>query len=125
MSKVLLIDRDVSQGNMIADILKTSSQEIVFVHSVDEAIAIFHREQFDLIFLDVAPEKNALAAVQGVIKGVEDILKKRVPFIVLAKSFSESASLLDTTGVDVLLEIPAHSEQLKPIVEQFVGCKIK
>ena len=50
--------------------------------------------------------------------------QKRVPLVVVTKSFSESSFLLDTAGVDVLVEVPVHTEQLFQIIEQFVGCKL-
>lgn len=45
-----------------------------------------------------------------------------MPLVVITKSFSESSFLLDSGEVDVLLEYPAHLEQLAQVVEQFVGC---
>ena len=106
----------------MADTIKSHSHEIVTVHSIEEAAAIFRREKFDLIFLDIVPEKDALASVNHVRKSAEEVSEKRIPLIVVTKSFSESSFLLDSGDVDVLLEIPAHSEQLNQVVEQFVGC---
>ena len=124
MPKILVIDRDISQGNSLADSIRKSPLEISVVHSVEEALAIFHREPFDLLFLDVAPEKDPLAAVQSVRQAADAVFQKRVPLVVVAKSFSESSFLLDTAGVDVLVEVPVHTEQLFQIIEQFVGCKL-
>ncbi|MYL82803.1 response regulator [Desulfovibrio aerotolerans] len=124
MKKVLLIDKDISQGNILADAIRHSSREIIIVHSVQEAVSLFKREPIDLILLDIVPEADAAATVEGVRKGVEDVLKRKVPLIVLAKSFSESAYLLERADVDVLLEVSAHADQLNQIVEQFIGCTV-
>jgi len=125
MAKVLLIDKNISQGNLLADAIRHSSREIIVVHSVQEAVSLFKREPIDLILLDIVSEADAAATVEGVRKGVEDVLKRKVPLIVLAKSFSESAYLLERADVDVLLEVGAHADQLNQIVEQFVGCAVK
>lgn len=125
MPKILLIDRDISQGNSIATAIRKSPLEVAVVHSVEEAAAIVRREPFDLIFLDVVAEKEPLAAVQTVRAAADAAMQKRAPLVVVAKSFSESAFLLDTAAVDVLLEIPVHNDQLYRIIEQFVGCKLK
>ena len=125
MPKILLIDRDISQGNSLANAIRISPLEVAVVHSVEEAAAIVRREPFDLVFLDVVAEKDPLAAVQTVRQAADAAMQKRVPLVVVAKSFSESAFLLDTAAVDVLLEIPVHTDQLYQIIEQFVGCKLK
>lgn len=122
MAKVLLIDKNVSQGNMLSDSIKGPSAEVVFVHSVEEAVAIFKRETFDLVILDSSFETDAAAAVKSVRKSCEAASEKRIPLVVVAESFSDSSFLLDSGEVDVLLEYPAHLEQLKQVVEQFVGC---
>lgn len=123
MAKIMLIDKDISQGNLLADMLKQSPHEVIFVRSVEEAVGIFKREPIDLIVLDIVPETDAAATVDGIRQGVEAVLQRKVPLVVLAKSFSESSYLLDRADVDVLLEVSAHSTQLNQIVEQFVGCK--
>jgi DNA-binding NtrC family response regulator len=125
MPKILLIDRDISQGNSIANAIRKSPLEVAVVHSVEEAAAIVRREPFDLIFLDVVAEKEPLTAVRTVREAADAAMRKRAPLVVVAKSFSESAFLLDTAAVDVLLEIPVHNDQLYQIIEQFVGCKLK
>ena len=125
MAKVLLIDKDISQGNILADAIRHSSREIIVVHSVQEAVSLFKREPIDLILLDVVPEEDAAASVASVRKGVDEVLKRKAPLIVLAKSFSESSYLLERADVDVLLEVAAHADQLNQIVEQFVGCTVK
>ena len=125
MPKILLIDRDISQGNSIAAAIRKSPLEVTVVHSVAEAAAIVRREPFDLVFLDVVAEKDPQAAVKAVREAADAAMQKRAPLVVVAKSFSESAFLLDTAAVDVLLEIPVHNDQLYQIIEQFVGCKLK
>ena len=40
MPKILLIDRDISQGNSIAAAIRKSPLEVAVVHSVEEAAAI-------------------------------------------------------------------------------------
>ena len=125
MPKILLIERDISQGNSIATAIRKNPLEVAVVHSVEEAAAIVRREPFDLIFLDVVAEKDPQAAVQTVREAADAAMHKRAPLVVVAKSFSESAFLLDTAAVDVLLEIPVHNDQLYQIIEQFVGCKLK
>ena len=67
MPKILLIDRDISQGDSIASAIRKSPLEVAVVHSVEEAAAIVRREAFDLVFLDVVAEKDPQAAVQTVI----------------------------------------------------------
>jgi CheY-like chemotaxis protein len=122
MPKILLVDRNVSQGNAVADSIRSQLKEIAFVHSVEEAVAIFKRETFDLALLDVSSEADPLAAVQRIRKSAAAASEKRMPLVVITKSFSESSFLLDSGDVDVLLEYPAHVEQLGQVVEQFVGC---
>lgn len=122
MPKILLVDRNVSQGTVLADSVKGHLREVAFVHSVEEAVAIFKREMFDLALLDVSAEADALAAVQQIRKSAAAVSEKRMPLVVITKSFSESSFLLDSGEVDVLLEYPAHLEQLAQVVEQFVGC---
>ena len=122
MAKVLLVDRNVSQGNMLADPIKSHATQVAFVHSVEEAVAIFKRETFDLVILDVSFEADAAAAVQRIRQSAAAAAEKRIPLVVVTKSFSESSPLLDSGEVDVLLEYPAHLEQLQQVVEQFVGC---
>lgn len=122
MSKTLLIDRNISQGNLLADAIRSRSYEVDVVHSVAEAEAILKREPFNLIVLDVSFEADAGQAVANVRKDAAAASEKRLPLVVVTKSFSESSFLLDSGEVDVLLEYPAHVEQLQQVVEQFVGC---
>lgn len=122
MSKTLLVAKNVAQGNILADTIKGQAYEVDVVHSVDEAAAIFKREPFDAIVLDVSFEADAKAAVMRVRESAAAASEKRTPLIVVTKSFGESSFLLDSGEVDVLLEYPAHVEQLRQVVEQFVGC---
>ncbi len=122
MPKVLLVDHNIAQGNILANTMRSRSYEVDIVHSVAEAEAIFKREPFDLVVLDVMPEADAKAAVQHIRKSAAAASEKRMPLIVVTKSFSESSFLLDSGEVDVLLEFQAHAEQLNQVVEQFVGC---
>lgn len=125
MAKVMLVDKDMSQGNMLADMIKQTHHEVVLVHSVAEADGIFKREPIDLVVLDIVPEADAALAVAGIREGIDAVLQRKIPLVVVAKSFSESAFLLERGDVDVLVEVPTHADQLKQIVEQYVGCKVK
>ena len=122
MAKVLLVDRNISQGNILADSIKGPGKEVAVVHSVEEAVAIFKRETFDLVLLDVSSETDPAAAVRHVRESAATVSEKRIPLVVVTKSFSDSSFLLDSGEVDVLLECPAHVTQLQQVVEQFVGC---
>ncbi|EFL52463.1 response regulator receiver protein [Solidesulfovibrio fructosivorans JJ]] len=122
MSKTLLIDRNIAQGTILADTIKGQAYEVDVVHSVEEAEAIFKRETFDAVVLDVSFEAEAKDAVKRVRESAAAASEKRTPLIVVTKNFGESSFLLDSGEVDVLLEYPAHVEQLRQVVEQFVGC---
>lgn len=110
MSKILIIEDDVSIHNVIEELLKKENHSTYNAYSGTEAILMLEKEKYDLILLDLM-----LPAISG-----EEIIKKvkDTPIIVLSAKISSEDKvncLLD--GANDYITKPFDSKELIARVE--------
>ena len=108
MAKILIIDDDVSIGNMIETALLKAGHEAWRAYSGTEALLLLEKEQPELILLDLMLPGMTGEEVLGLIRRQGD-----VPVIVLTAkdALSEKLELL-TNGADDYITKPFDIEEV-------------
>lgn len=110
MSKILIIEDDISIHNVLEELLKQKDYEIFNAYSGTEALLLLEKERYDLILLDLM-----LPGLSG-----EEIIKrvKDTPIIVLsAKVSSDDKVACLLSGASDYVTKPFDSKELLARIE--------
>lgn len=110
MSKILIIEDDISIHNVLEELLKQKDYEIFNAYSGTEALLLLEKERYDLILLDLM-----LSGLSG-----EEIIKrvKDTPIIVLsAKVSSDDKVACLLSGASDYVTKPFDSKELLARIE--------
>ena len=86
--RVLVVEKQLFMRRLLGDVLnQLGISRVVKVSSIDQAAAVFNQNQVDLIFLDWAPDMDAL----GFLAQVRNTNSSRDPFVpvIVVTAYSE------------------------------------
>jgi two-component system response regulator AtoC len=115
MSKVLIVDDETAQRNIVASILRSAGHSIYEAASVDAAIEQVHESRPEVVLTDLKmPGKSGLALVEQ-ISGIE-----QQPEVVVITAFGsvETAVRAMRSGAYDYLNKPLEREELLLVVER-------
>ncbi|MDY6843635.1 MAG: response regulator [Thermodesulfobacteriota bacterium] len=113
MKKILIIDDDLDYLNIWKIVLENNSFEVITASTGEEGLALFHKENPDLIILDIMMETPD----KGFRVGEE--IKKKVG--VLGTPIIIASATTDRTNIDIDRQmdwIPAEIYMEKPLTEE-------
>ncbi|MEG3617628.1 response regulator [Magnetovibrio sp. PR-2] len=121
--RVLVVEKQLFMWRLLGDVLnQLGVTRVVKVSSIDQAFAVFNQNQVDLIFLDWAPDMDAL----GFLAQVRDTKTSRDPFVpvIVVTAYSECMHVCKArdAGMTQYLAKPISARRLygriKSIVER-------
>jgi len=118
--KVLLAEDNVVNQKVAKRFLEKLGCQVTVAADGLEAIEIFQRELFDLIFMDVQmPKMDGYEATRSIRKMQGE--GKRIPIIALtANAMSDQVNLCMASGMDEFLSKPLDSAKLREMLHRFL-----
>jgi two-component system, OmpR family, response regulator len=116
-TKILLVEDDPNLSLVLKDYLEILMYETIFADNGEDALDLFHSEQFDLIILDVMlPKKDGFTIAKEIRKN-----NKEIPIIFLtAKNLKEDRIKGFQLGCDDYITKPFSTEELSLRIEAII-----
>lgn len=116
-TRILLVEDDPNLSLVLKDYLEILLYETVFADNGEDALELFHSEQFDLIILDIMlPKKDGFTIAKEIRKN-----NKEIPIIFLtAKKLKEDRIKGFQLGCDDYITKPFSTEELSLRVEAII-----
>ena len=114
---LLFVDDDHAQLNLISELMKSQGLSHICCSTVYEALEVFKKQSFDLIFTDINISDT---------KGF-DLVKRikssnpSVPVIAFSGSSSLTESEFIAAGFDGFLQKPCHAYQLMDVIAKYIS----
>lgn len=120
-ARVLVVDDTAINLTVFASLLKRTELKIDTAESGDEAIALFAKEPYDVIFLDhMMPEKDGVETLKEM-KAMTDTPNSGTPIICLtANAISGMREMYTNAGFDDYLTKPIDAEKLETMLLQYL-----
>jgi CheY-like chemotaxis protein/HPt (histidine-containing phosphotransfer) domain-containing protein/two-component sensor histidine kinase len=120
-ARVLVVDDTAINLTVFASLLKRTELKIDTAESGDEAIALFAKEPYDVIFLDhMMPEKDGIETLKEM-KAMTDTPNTATPIICLtANAISGMREMYTNAGFDDYLTKPIDAEKLETMLLQYL-----
>jgi signal transduction histidine kinase/ActR/RegA family two-component response regulator len=120
--RILLAEDNVVNQIVATRILEKNGHSVIRASNGEEALALFSRETFDAILMDVQmPVMDGLMAT-GKIRERETQTKSHVPVIALtARAMQEDESICIDAGMDAYLSKPLQSEDLLRTLDELTA----
>lgn len=116
---VLVVEDDAVVGMAVTKLLSNLGFIATLVHNGQEAVLMANRIPYSLILMDIQmPKMDGIAATREIRKQ-ETKSQKRVPIVALTATADHQACT--EAGMDAFLSKPITMEQLRPILERYVG----
>ena len=119
--KILFIDDDVVQLNLVSELLKSQGFTPSICNKSLDALALIQKTKYDLIFSDIQmPDMNGFELVER-IRMAQFENAKTVPVIALSASSNIPEQKYIEAGFSGFLEKPFTLGQIVRVVEQYLG----
>ena len=117
--RVLAVDDHEANRLLVSELLRAQGIEAVVAASGEEALQLWRRESFDMIFMDIQmPEMDGIEATHR-IRSEEH--GKRIPIIALtAHAGAEEKARLLSAGLDDYLSKPVSEAQLSHMIKRWM-----
>ena len=117
--RILFVDDDISQLNLLSELMKKHNISYVCCSSAYEALKVFERQLFNLVFTDLN-----IAEVKG-FELARQIKEKNsnIPIIAFSASSPLIESELRAAGFSGFLQKPFNVTKLMEIIEEFTSFK--
>ena len=119
MGKILIVEDDLNNVEILQRLLKTQHHEVAVTHDKITAVELANQEVFDLIMMDVeildAPdgEQNKFAGLEATQSIKSESLNKQTPIIACtAQVMMDERSRIMDAGCDELASKPYNFEEL-------------
>lgn len=120
-AKVLVVDDAPVNLTVFKGLLSSTKIQIDTAQSGDEAIGLFKKKQYDVIFLDhMMPEKDGIE-VLGEMRGLKDTPNDATPIICLtANAISGMSEMYINAGFDDYMTKPIDPDKLEGMLLKFL-----
>lgn len=120
-AKVLVVDDAPVNLTVFLGLLSSTKIQIDTAENGDEAIGLFKKKQYDVIFLDhMMPEKDGIE-VLGEMRGLKDTPNYKTPIICLtANAISGMSEMYIKAGFDDYMTKPIDSDRLEGMLLQYL-----
>ncbi len=118
--EVLVAEDNKMNQKVIEFLLKQQGAYCTFATNGLEAIDLYKKKDFDMIFMDIyMPEMNGYDATK-IIKKSDKYTQKAIPIIaVSASAFQEDIENARRSGVDAFLAKPIDNKKLKAVLQKY------
>lgn len=119
--KILFIDDDIVQLNLLTELLKREGMALHTCHSALEALQILQEGHFDIVFSDIQmPDMNGFELVERIrTSNFENA--KTMPVIALSANSHLTDAKYRETGFSAFLAKPFTSQQLFDVIYRYAG----
>lgn len=120
-AKVLVVDDAPVNLTVFLGLLSSTKIQIDTAENGDEAIGLFKKKQYDVIFLDhMMPEKDGIE-VLGEMRGLKDTPNYKTPIICLtANAISGMSEMYIKAGFDDYMTKPIDPDRLEGMLLQYL-----
>ncbi|MDR0413054.1 MAG: response regulator, partial [Dysgonamonadaceae bacterium] len=119
--KILFIDDDIVQLNLLTELLKQEGIRLRTCSSASKALQILREERFDMVFSDIQmPDMNGFELVEQ-IRAANFENAKTMPVIALSANSHLSGTKFREAGFSAFLAKPFSSQQLLDAIYQHAG----
>lgn len=118
--RILLAEDNKVNQNVISKILNKYGHKVKLANDGKEALALFEKEEFDLIFMDIEmPHLNGLQATE-IIRNKEAETKRHIPIIAMtAHVMNGDKERFVESGMDDYISKPFNSENITSMIEKY------
>jgi signal transduction histidine kinase/CheY-like chemotaxis protein len=117
--KILFIDDDIVQLNLLTELLKREGMALHTCPRASDALQIFQKEHFDIAFSDIQmPDMNGFELVEHIRKSNFENAKT-MPIIALSANSHLTDAKYQEAGFSAFLAKPFTSQQLFEVIYQY------
>lgn len=117
MARILIVDDDALDRMIIDSLVNLTGHEPVSVESGEEALALYRKEEFDLVVTDlVMPKGNGLLLIRAIMEIDPD-----ASIIAITGSSPEQLSRAEDYGAVVTMVKPLDPDDLVQTIEEVLA----
>ena len=118
--RILLVEDDVINQKVALKMMNNQDHYIALANNGKEAVSLFEKEDFDLVFMDLnMPLMDGFEATER-IRGIEKTAKKHTPIIAMtALAFEEDKQKCFDAGMDDYLSKPIRLQELRDMFTKY------
>ena len=119
--KILAIDDDPPSLELVISALEQTGVDVLGASEPEEGLALFHREQPDVVLLDLMmPQMSGIEVLKRILPQDADSRREQIPIVIMLTAFGtvETAVEAMKAGAYDYLTKPVHIAELRVVVDR-------